>query len=57
MSNYLIVRLVCLLILAVHWAPPAIVQSSETKTRVDATEALNQGIVSILAGPSSVGGQ
>jgi len=57
MSNYLIVRLVCLLILAVLWAPPAIVQSSETKTRVDATEALDQGIVSILAGPSSVDGQ
>ncbi|MBU1235073.1 MAG: hypothetical protein KKD01_20075 [Proteobacteria bacterium] len=57
MSNYLIIRLVCLLILAVLWAPPAIVQSSETKTRVDAIEAVNQGIVSILAGPSSVDGQ
>ena len=38
-------------------APPAIVQSSETKTRVDAIEELDQGIVSILAGPSSVDGQ
>lgn len=32
-------------------------QSSETKTRPDATEASDQGNVSILEGPSSVGGQ
>ena len=49
--------LVCLLMLVVLWAPSAMAQSSETKTRPDATEASDQGNVSILEGPSSVGGQ
>lgn len=57
MSKYLCVGLVCLLMLVVLWAPPASAQSSEMKTRPDATEASDQGNVSILEGPSSVGGQ
>ena len=57
MSKYLCVGLVCLLMLVVLWAPPASAQSSETKARPDGAEAPDQGNVSILAGPSSVGGQ
>ena len=57
MSNFLFVSLVYLLMPAVLWASPAIAQSSETKTRSAATEVLGRGNVSILAGPSSVGGQ
>ena len=57
MSNYLCVTLICLLMPAALWASPAIAQSSETKTRSAATEVLGRGNVSILAGPSSVGGQ
>ena len=43
--------------LGVLWVRPAMTQSSETKTRPYGAEALGQGTVSILAGPSSVGGQ
>jgi porin len=57
LSKYLCVGLVCLLMLVVLWAPPASAQSSETKARPDGAEAPDQGNVSILAGPSSVGGQ
>ena len=57
MANYLCLDLICLLTLAVLFGSPVIAQSSETQMRPDAIQALGQGNVSILVGPSSVGGQ
>ena len=57
LRKYFCVVLVCLLMLLVFWALPASAQSSETKIEPDTAEASEEGIVSILGGPSSVGGQ
>jgi len=56
-SKYLCVGLICLLMLVAMWLLPAAAQSSEAKTRSDATEAPDQGNGSTLVGPSSVPGQ
>lgn len=57
MSNVLCLGIMGALMFAVLWVSSTMAQSSETKTSAVATNAPGQTSTSLLAGPSSVGGQ